>query len=224
MPQIISGHTDIAGTDAQQPAEHPEGGAFPGAVGTEQTENLAAPDIKSETFDRFEIAESFFQIPGLDHHFLLNATLEGFFHSIDLKTAFFVGNQGHKGIFKGRRGALNGCRPVVRQRVGHGPDAVSIGYCTHPPGSYGRINNMRLSHQIRVYLASLDARCRLNERNILSHPLFEFFGCSFSKFLSFMEHHHVVASFGLVQIGGREQDPDTVFFHQFVNDFPKLAA
>ncbi len=67
----MPGHANLAAADLQQSAQHPEGSAFASAVGTEQTENLAALHLESETLDRLEISEKFLKILGLNHHFFI---------------------------------------------------------------------------------------------------------------------------------------------------------
>ena len=225
MPQIMPGHADLAGADVQQSAQHPEGGAFPGAVGTEQTENFTVANCEGETLDRFEITERFPQIPGLHDNFFIPDRLGGrLAGAVDLKAASLVRDQGHKGVFKGRRRVLDGCPPLFRQGLGHGPDAHSVGDHPHPPGTDGGIHDVGPAGQVRVYPPGFDPRRRIHQGNPLHQFFFKLCRRSLGELLTLMQHHHMVASLGLVQVGGGKQHPDAVFFHKLVNDFPQFPA
>ena len=60
---VVPGDRAAARSGAAQPAEHPHGGGFPGAVGSEKSENLAPRDLERNAVHGLEAAETLAQLP-----------------------------------------------------------------------------------------------------------------------------------------------------------------
>src|SRR6516165_4928111 len=65
--RIEAEHAHLAAGDFRQPQQHQDGRRLAGAVGAEQAENLAAPDVKRDMVDGDRRAIGFGEALGLDH-------------------------------------------------------------------------------------------------------------------------------------------------------------
>ena len=62
LGDVEAGHGAPAGGGRQQPAEHADDGGFAGAVGTQETEDLALVHLEGDVIDGHEIAEGLDQV------------------------------------------------------------------------------------------------------------------------------------------------------------------
>ena len=73
MAQVQPGNAQLAFARRQQAAKHAEDGGFAGAVGTEETENLATPHRKAYAIDGPEVPEATAQCFNVDDRLMLRS-------------------------------------------------------------------------------------------------------------------------------------------------------
>ena len=93
---------------------------------------------------------------------------------------------------------------MLWQSIGHGLGAESVGHYAYLSGTDSCIHNMRLADEVRVYLTGLNIRRWIHNRNLLFHLFLKFPWSSFGELLTFMKHHHMIATFRFVKIGSCE--------------------
>ncbi len=63
---IQAAHGCAAGSGQQQPAQHADGGGFARAVGSQESENLAAADVEIHMVHGDKVAEAFHELANFD--------------------------------------------------------------------------------------------------------------------------------------------------------------
>ena len=87
--------------------------------------------------------------------------------------------------------------------------------------------DQRVEHARRLRNAQLQrALVEIRGRNFIAaaaHGLAQLGWRALRQQFALVQQHHIVAAFGLVEVGGAEQDAGALLAHQAIDDVPQLA-
>jgi hypothetical protein len=225
MAQVEPGHLYLSGRHRQQPAEHAKGGGLAGAIGAQQTEDLALLHAEADALNRIEIPEAALQVADLDYCALPGGSrwrLPRCRHR-GLTGHRRVLEPGDEGILEHRFGRLRlqfaglprDCRQV-RQSGIHRDDA-------HLFALDNGVDDAR--HGTEACLQGTFCQPgRRDEEGAPTHRRAEACRAALAKALSGMHQDHLVTALRLVEIGRAQQHAHALLLHLPVDDGPKLAA